>query len=97
MPILRGRYARIVDDGVHSAHGVDLLREFSGFTGAAKVADDYAGRLCGQIVEHRHAFVRPRMQNDLMPIRNESARGGAAEPVGATGDEDPRHVRTALG
>ena len=30
--------------GVHSADRVDLLRESSGFSGAAKVADGHAGR-----------------------------------------------------
>src|SRR5688500_7690679 len=34
------------------------------------------------------------MQNDLMPLLNECARGGTAKPVGAASNQDPCHVRS---
>ena len=45
----RGICAGVVDDGVHTADRIQLVRDASRFDGAGKVADDDTGRAGGKI------------------------------------------------
>jgi len=80
-----------VDDRVHPAAGVDLVRNASRLDGAAEVTDHHAGRARCDVGERSRAFVGSRVQDDLMALVHELPRGGAAEAVRAAGDEDAGH------
>jgi hypothetical protein len=80
-----------VDDGVHTADRIHLVRDASRLDGAGEVADDDTSRAGGKIVDRRGARRRPRMQHDLMALRDERACCGTAQAVRAAGDEHARH------
>ena len=83
--------AGIVDNSVHPADLVHLTGEVSGLGCAAEVADDDSRGARGEVAERRRPLASAGVQDNVMTVIHEDAGGGATEPVGGAGDEDPEH------
>jgi hypothetical protein len=88
--------ARVVDDGVHPAEGVDLIGHADGLRRAREVADRDAGRLRADVAEVGRSGLAARVEHDLVPVVEQHARRREPEPVGRSGDEDACHIPTVV-
>ena len=82
----------VVDDGIHSADGVDLFGELVGLCGTAEVADHHAKRLRGKIADRFGAGSRARMQQDLVALVDKGPRCSQAQAIRAAGYEHTTQI-----
>ena len=91
-PARHGVDAGIVDDRIHPADGIDLIRDRPGLDRTAEVADHDTSRARREIRERCGALLRAGMENDPVPLPDQGLRRRAAEPIRAAGDEDESHA-----
>lgn len=89
---VREVYAGVVNDGVHAAERVHLLRDVARLVGITQVADDNAGRARCDVLYRRSPGTRACMQHDGMSIIEQRFCCRASETVGAASDEDASHA-----
>src|SRR5258707_5695516 len=83
--------ARVMDDRIHPADLVHLLREPPGPGRAGEVADHDSRGARGKAGDRRRPLSATGMEDDVMALINEDTAWGLAEPVSGTGDKDARH------
>src|SRR5205823_14088994 len=86
----------VVDDGIHSADRIHLIRHAAGLLGTGEIADDHTRRPDCEVVHAGGTCRGSCVQHDPVPVVEEGSGGCPAEPVGRSGDEYARHASLVL-